>query len=75
MLEEQIRKSANRCQQFVLKINREPNGKIADSNLQVMGVALNYTIRRNPTLTLQAPINIHIQILQSDLHTLPVRIS
>ena len=54
MLEEQIRKSANRCQQFVLKINREPNGKIvkADSNLQVMRVGLTYTIRRNPTLTL-----------------------
>ena len=54
MLEEQIRKSANRCQRFTLNTNREPNGKIvkADSNLQVMRVALTYAIRRNPTLTL-----------------------
>ena len=65
MLAEQIRKSAKRCQRFVLKINRELNGKVvkADSKLQVMGVALTYTTRRNATLTLSAPINIHIQIL------------
>ena len=78
MLEEQVRKSANRCQRFVL------NRKVvkADSNLQVMGVALTYTIRRKATLTLpqlsikhQAPINIHIQIVQNDLHTFPLRIS
>ena len=54
MLEEQIRKSANRCQRFALNTNREPKGKIvkADSNLQVMEVALTYTIERNATLTL-----------------------
>ena len=71
MLEEQVRKSANRCQRFVL------NRKVvkADSNLQVMGVALTYTISRKATLTLQALINIHIQILQNDLHTFPLRIS
>ena len=77
MLEEQIRKSANRCQRFALKTNREPKGKIvkADSNLQVMGVALTYTISRKATLTLKALINIHIQILQNELHTFPLRIS
>ena len=71
MLEEQVRKSANRCQRFVL------NRKVvkADSNLQVMWVALTYTISRKATLTLKALINIHIQILQNDLHTLPLRIS
>ena len=48
MLEEQVRKSANRCQRFVL------NRKVvkADSNLQVMGVAQAYTIRRKAALTL-----------------------
>ena len=48
MLEEQVRKSANSCERFVL------NRKVvkADSNLQVMGVALNYTIRRKATLTI-----------------------
>ena len=62
MLEEQVRKSANRCQRFVL------NRKVvkADSNLQVMGVALTYTI---------SSINVRIQILQSDLHTFPLGIS
>ena len=71
MLEEQVRKSANRCQRFV------PNRKVvkADSNLQVMGVALTYTISRKATLTLKALINIHIQILQNELHTFPLRIS
>ena len=71
MLEEQVRKSANRCQRFVLirKVVK------ADSNLQVMGVALTYTISRKATLTLKALINIHIQILQNDLHTFPLRIS
>ena len=70
MLEEQVRKSANRCQRFVL------NRKVvkAGSNLQVMGVPLT-SIRRKATLTLQARINIHIQILQNDLHTFPLRIS
>ena len=48
MLEEQVRKSANRCQRFVL------NRKVvkADSKLQVMGVALTYTVSRKATLTL-----------------------
>ena len=78
MLEEQICKSPNRCQRFVLKINSRAEQKSSESGFKSSsygGRAHLYDKKESGLITLYAPINIHIQIPQSDLHTFPLRIS
>ena len=53
MLQDQIRKSANRCQRFVLKINWRAEQKSSDSGFKsLLWGALTYTIRRKAALAL-----------------------
>ena len=54
MLQDQIRKSANRYQRFVLKINWRAEQKSSESGFKSLSyeVALTYTIRRKAALTL-----------------------
>ena len=78
MLEEQICKSANRCQRSVLKINSRAEQKSSESGFKSSsygGRAHLYDKKESGLITLYAPINIHIQILHSELHTFPLRIS